>query len=321
MKFVKGPKKISEQIQLLKDRGLLITDERFANHYLNNISYYRLSAYMLSFQKFGVPGHTFMPWATFERVLDLYVFDRELRLTVMDAIERIEVAFRCRIIYEYSLRYGNNWYEDPQHYTQGHDNLQKKVKEQIRLTKEVFIQHYKGKYNDPVNPPAWMTLEVLSFGQLSILFKNLKTSDAKKAIGDHFGVHHELLVSWIEHLAYIRNICAHHSRLWNRILTVKASLPKITADQWLTYPPQKADKLYLSLCITKYLLKRINPTSTFPGRLRALFCKHPELDMSAMGFPLNWKSDTFWSNIQIPLRQRIRILYYKTRSYFVKTNV
>ena len=91
MKFTKTAKTIAEQIALLKSRGLKAEDEERANHTLSNISYYRLSAYFLSFQKYKDPLHTFMPWASFNKVLDVYIFDRELRGILLDAIERIEV--------------------------------------------------------------------------------------------------------------------------------------------------------------------------------------------------------------------------------------
>ncbi len=216
MNYTKPPLTLNDQILLLESRGLTIPNKTTAKYYLSNISYYRLSAYMKSFQRYGDPNHRFMPFATFGRIIDLYSFDRDLRLILLDAIERIEVAFRCSFIYEYSIRHGNNWYEDAAHFQREHAKSMVRIQKEIATSKEVFIEHYKNHYTIPPNPPALMTFEILSFGQLSILYKNTVISDAKKAVGDHFGVNYVVLESWIEHLVYIRNLCAHHSRIWNR---------------------------------------------------------------------------------------------------------
>ncbi|MDP3556805.1 MAG: Abi family protein, partial [Bacteroidota bacterium] len=217
MQFNKSAKTIEEQITLLRSRGLIIPDEIKARQYLSNISYYRLSSYMLPFQRYNDQKHSFMPNTSFDNILNLYVFDRQLRLLIFDEIERIEIAFRCQIIYKYSLSGGNNWYEEIGYfYNAFHFNkFQVQVNSELSLSKEVFIQHYKTKYSSPVNPPAWMSLEILSFGQLSKMFKNLRTSAQKKEIGNHFSIHHEVLNSWVESLTYVRNLCAHHSRIWN----------------------------------------------------------------------------------------------------------
>lgn len=115
-----------------------------------------------------------MPWANITDIVRLYVFDRELRLICTDAIERLEVAIRCRMIYEFSTRYGTNWYEDANLYHTGFQQTSTKVYQELARTGEVFIKHYKSKYTQPANPPAWMTIEILSFGQLSRMYKNLK---------------------------------------------------------------------------------------------------------------------------------------------------
>jgi abortive infection bacteriophage resistance protein len=239
MYFTKTAKSFSDQIALLESRDLKIKDKNRALHHLSNISYYRLSAYFLSFQKFGDPSHTYMPWATFDRVMDLYIYDRELRGILLDAIERVEVALRCRIVYEYCRSYGNNWYENPALFLRQHGRFMLLINKELASTKEVFIQHYFTKYTHPANPPGWMAMEVLSFGQLSIMYKNLKSDPAKKAVASHFGISPSLLESWMEHLVYIRNLCAHHNRVWNRTMTVTATVPNLTTLQMDIYASVK----------------------------------------------------------------------------------
>jgi abortive infection bacteriophage resistance protein len=298
MQFNKNATTIDEQIAILKARGLLISDENKAKSYLSNISYYRLSAYMLPFQRYNDPNHSFMPNVTFENILNLYVFDRQLRLLIFDEIERIEIAFRCQVIYQYSLLNGSNWYEEQKHFYNSvqfkyfleHFNIE------LKQSKEVFIQHYKAKYSNPVNPPAWMSLEILSFGQLSKMFKNLRTSTQKKEVGNHFYIHHQVLDSWMESLTYIRNLCAHHSRIWNRTITVKPTIPNYTKQIWLdknlTYSP---DKISAVLATLNYLIKTINPKSSFSSKLKKLISEFNEVNYRSMGLPEGWESDKFWN--------------------------
>lgn len=314
MQFIKSAKTFADQLALLKSRGLEIENDASALHHLSNISYYRLSAYLLSFQKYGDSDHTYMPWATFNRVIRLYIFDRELRSILLDAIERIEVALRCRIVYEYCHVHGNNWYENSLLFLRDHPQFMIHVNRELKKSKETFIQHYYTKYTIPQNPPAWMAMEVLSFGQLSTMFKNLKTDNAKKAVAGYFGVSHSILESWMEHMVYIRNLCAHHSRLWNRIMTVKATIPSITQDQWINIPPSKPDKVYTTICITNYLLKRITRSAPFFGKINTLIHRLNEVDINASGFAKSWRSDPFWRATHIPYTHRLRIIVFKCKN-------
>jgi abortive infection bacteriophage resistance protein len=104
MLYTKPSLSFGDQVKLLESRGLIINDQERAEHYLSNISYYRLSAYMLPFKEVGVDQ--FKPDVSFSTILDAYVFDRELRLLVFDAIERIEIAFRTQAIYQPAIVLG-----------------------------------------------------------------------------------------------------------------------------------------------------------------------------------------------------------------------
>ena len=92
---------IQEQITLLQGRGLQVNDIAIAEHFLSNISYYRLEGYWWPMQADKVK-HIFKPNSRFEDVIALYNFDRELRLLIFDVIERIEVGFRTKVIYHLS---------------------------------------------------------------------------------------------------------------------------------------------------------------------------------------------------------------------------
>lgn len=102
-------------------------------------------------------------------------------MTVFDALEKIEIALRTKIIHTYSIEHGSHWYERPELYRNQSRYVTdlSKVYEEVGRSTETFIQHYKGKYTDPEQPPSWMSLEVVSMGLLSKLFENLKKGPEK----------------------------------------------------------------------------------------------------------------------------------------------
>lgn len=179
-----------QQIALLESRGLQITDKERAKRHLSNVSYYRLSAYMLPFKEMDEDGNTkdkFLPGTTWDNIYDLYKFDRKLRLLIFDAIERTEIALRTQIIYQLSHKYGSHWQDNasifditPNPIT-GHtvyDDIQNHIKEQLTANKKVqFIEHYINTYDNPQNPPSWMSVELLYFSELSKICRGLKGSN------------------------------------------------------------------------------------------------------------------------------------------------
>jgi len=297
MQYRKLPLPIPDQIQLLQSRGLVIHDTVKAAHYLSVISYYRLRAYTYPFQNNSDPNHPFRVGVTFDQILDLYIFDRELRLLVLDAIERIEIALRTQIIYQMSLINGSHWHENISLFrNKGHFNRDtKKLQRELKRTSEVFIGHYYNKYSKPKHPPSWMSLEVVSLGFLSKMYENLKLSKEKKHVAHHFGIPHPfLLESWMHAFTNVRNICAHHSRLWNRKLTVIPKLPKNIKYTWLKGNIVSIHKPYVVFSCILYMMDRISPGHTWRDRFYALLKKYPDISTSEMGFPANWKKEALW---------------------------
>ena len=168
MKYTKKPLSIPEQVQKLKQRGLIINDEQFAEKTLAQISYYRLRAYTYPFQNNKDPNSPFIEEVTFESIIDLYRFDQKLRVLIFDAIEKIEIALRTQIIYHFSLQHGSHWQTNPHLYKPPFTNKRgdtidlfeeqmKTLKTEIKRSNETFIKHYKEKYNEPKMPPSWMS--------------------------------------------------------------------------------------------------------------------------------------------------------------------
>lgn len=299
MKFEKKALTIPEQIALLESRGMVIEDKAKAAHYLTNISYYRLSAYWYTFLENPKENHKFIKGATFQKTIDTYVFDRKLRLLIFDEIERIEIALRTQIIYHFCHEHGKNWYEEKHLFRQPEYCFKFLVivQDEMKRTNEVFIRHYNHKYSDPIFPPAWMALELVSIGQLSTLYKNLRMGNAKKQVAAHFNIHENVLTSWLETLSYIRNACAHHSRLWNRKIPKSPMLPETTKDTWLKNlpEPEYRNRMYVVLATITYLLKSIVPDSNFKTKLASLITEYPDIPIAYMGFPKEWKNEDLWN--------------------------
>ncbi len=136
-------------------------------------------------------------------------------------------------------------------------------------------------------------MEVSSFGTLSLLFKYLNGGKTKRNIAKYYGVADTVLESWIHSFVYVRNICAHHSRLWNKTLRVTGGIPKRTAYSFINTKMQN-DRVYYVLCMIRYMLQVINPNSSFTTRLKQLLKDCPSVDTKAMGFPSNWETEPLW---------------------------
>lgn len=321
MDYNKQPNTFTQQVELLEERGLIIEDRQKAISRLANISYYRLSAYMIPFKKITtINGRNqycdkFIPNITWRKVYDLYVFDRKLRLLVFDAIERLEIAIRTQIIYQLSHKYGSHWQDDKGIFSVTtrrtkyktitidiYSELQEHLQNQLKNNKaEVFIKHYYETYNNPMNPPSWMAVETMYFKQLSNICRNLKDKKDAKDIARYFNIKsEEVFCSWLHSINYIRNLCAHHSRLWNRDMDIvpKLYFSKDSPINWLKDDDLKninKNKLYYSLCVINYLLQTANPTSTFNKRLIDLINEYKDVvGLSYMGFPDNWEKESLW---------------------------
>lgn len=298
MQFDKQPISIALQIDKLKSRGLKFKDEIKSAHYLSNISFYRLRAYTYPFQNNEIPEHPFERVITFEEIIELYVFDRRLRLLVFDALEKIEIALRSKIIYYWSLSYGSHWHENALLFRDQNRFVRdmNKLYEEVGRSTETFIKHYKKTYTIPENPPCWMGLEVASLGLLSKIFENLKKGPEKYAITKSFGLTKpEILESWIHSFAHIRNICAHHSRLWNRRFTAMPQIPNNTLFDFISDKNIYKNKIYANLSCINYVLNIISPGHRFNVRLVELIKNCPLVELKEMGFPVGWEDEKIWS--------------------------
>ena len=135
-----------------------------------------------------------------------------------------------------------------------------------------------------------------SFGCLVKLYNNFNDVSVKKKIAKDYGVpQHEIMESWMISVNVIRNICAHHGRVWNRIIPVMPQLPKTLKNSWIVNKPQTFNKLYSSLCCIAYWLNSINPNNNFVSNLKSLLKSYSNVDPNAMGFNKNWEQEPLWN--------------------------
>ena len=313
--YVKTSLSIQDQVLKLEQRGMVLKneDERaFVESFLSNNSYYRFSGYTFSFQNRKDESHPFRDGTDFESIRCLYFFDHELRLFLMNAISKIEIAVRAQLINQYSIVHESHWHTNPSlfktddSYDRFFTDLEKSCKRSKNdemKDKDNFISHYYRKYSAPSTPPNWMCIEIISFGQLSHLYKDLDDSKGPKInIAKYFGLNATNLMSeWIHAIHIVRNICAHHGRLWNKPISVDVLDPaKISKDVLFPFVTKiPVDKhryrLYSSICCIQYLLDRIEPENNFREGLKNLMQQRPANLKGDMGFVKNWDKENFWS--------------------------
>lgn len=312
--YNKPPKSFQDQLKQLKGRNLTVNDDAKALAYLANISYYRLSAYFLPYQQ---SKDWFDDDASFKQIMDTYSFDRELRLLVFDCIEHIEVAIRTQFIYCMAIHYNNShWQDDKQIFIKPFYNkignlvdpfsdFQSIIsKAKTRKRPEVFIKRYTDQYNKPSNPPSWMCFELLTIGELSNIYRGLKDKNDKKRIAQQFDLHNKVFTSWLHSLTYVRNICAHHSRLWNKDLAVEPTRLLKPVGDWVGKDFNNNNKrAFYFLCLLKYFLARVNPNNHLKEKLKSLFDKYNNVPIKYMGIPsdgkgnlLDWQEEPLWKN-------------------------
>ncbi|MGY5764797.1 Abi family protein [Brachybacterium sp. DNPG3] len=318
---------LEDLVDRLAERGMVIVDRDRAVRYLRHIGYYRLSPYTIPFQK-SRPDHLLREGTSFDDVLDLYVFDRALRLLVMDALERVEVAVRAALTDHMSTTYDDPfWYTSPQHFhdQRKHTGLLRIVRDasesRLRAVAEPAdasgprpesddsvaatavihrsaLEHYLTTYGSPELPPSWLMVETLSIGQLASAYRNLKRRADQTAVAERLGLTTPVLESWLQTYVRVRNICAHHGRLWNVGLGVYPVIPTSRSILWLSSPDALPDRslkrLYPALVSLQSILGIVSPRSSWAVRLHELVSARPAMNLAGMGFPADWAQDEFW---------------------------
>jgi abortive infection bacteriophage resistance protein len=300
----------ADQASLLIGRGL-IAEPALLELRLSQVNYYRLSGYLYPFRDPQSTSDAFLPGTTLEMVWRRYTFDRHLRFLVLDAIERIEVAIRSQLVYEHSCLHGPFGYTSPAlmprfHPTpqprrgkQGtfktsHAGLLKKINDQRGMSQEEFIRHYDATYGRQNPLPAWMAAEIMTFGAMLDFYEGTEVA-VRQSVANRFGISTSVLDSWLNALRGVRNMCAHHGRLWNRVLGVRPRIPdKYKRPDWHYPVTISNDRVFGILTILRHMMRVVAPQSRWPHRLQQLLNEYPDIPRVAMGFPADWMDSPIW---------------------------
>lgn len=290
----KPPLTLDQQIERLRARGMAIGDENRARHYLAHLNYYRLRGYWMGFElPHGNGEHRFRPGTTFDAVIKLYDFDRRLRLEINDAVARTEVSLRTRWAYVLGHHAGCIAHRDAALFNEHHGKLIASLEHLYAERNEVFLRHYLDRNEEP---PLWALCEALSLGGLSKWLRSIRRHALRAEIAEPYGIHETALCSFVQHLAYVRNVCAHHGRLWNHDWVVGTlALPRKPPElvEQLQRTPGAALRIYNTLTMLAWLMRIISPGSEWRQRIRALLEERPDL-WDDMGIPSGWRDFALW---------------------------
>ncbi len=224
--YEKPPLSISDQIKRLEKRNVCFSDRQNAEEYMRIHNYYSVCGYVNYFKK----------KVDFLEVIQLMEFDKALRIHCFGAILELETSLRSIIAYELSLRFGAFCLDKEEDIYQLSGNKKKIINSMDNILKrkhkDQALLYFTENYNNPY-PPIWILVEAFSLGELSILFSSLKTKN-KKVIAKTIGLAHWQLESWFKTITELRNVCAHHNRLWNRKFVNKPTLVGFTSNYQLT---------------------------------------------------------------------------------------
>ena len=300
------PRTVEDQLSILKNRGMEFRDEKLAKTYLTRVSYFRLKYFWMDM--IDEVSEDFKEGTFFENIIERYEFDKSLRQILFNAIETVEVGLRARIISILSLATGTGlWYLDGSLFERKdyHHDFVLDLKCEFGRSTDPFARdfirdHVNG--NDESlegdNPDAWMIIETATFGTLSKMYKNLKAqSPLQSAIANEFGLYSSKdLSSWLEAISVLRNVVAHHSRLWYRIFAKKPVNIKGHRDKWLSLDMtenQRKRAFGVISCLI-YLCFAVNPSNTIKEDIIQLFSHHPNVPVYMLGFTDDWKNQPLW---------------------------
>ena len=296
MKFDKPFLSVEQQVAQLVQRGMVGDSQRMSQR-LAAVGYHRLSGYWFPFQQ---SDGSFLAGTSFEPVWRRYIFDRQLRVLMIDAIERFEISFRTQLAYHHARVHGPFAYaidraSRPKMPHKNFPDFYFNLLEELKRSKEPFIKQFYDEYGDEHDvPPIWEATEVMSFGCVVTLYKST-THNVKQSVASVFGVPDAVMESWLITLNTVRNICAHHARLWNRELGTKPLIPR-GPDYVGWHQPVEItnDRVFAVLTICQHCLSCVAPQSRWAHRLENLLDDYQDIPLVGMGFPANWQQCPLW---------------------------
>jgi len=301
---------LPDLLALLKSRGLIVADDVAATECLHRTGYYRLSAYWYPFREIvsGARIDKFLPGSHFEDAIKLYDYDKEFKLLLLDALECVEIGLRIETA---ALLGKRNMYahEDRNTFSSrfthpvgssSYDTWINKFQSNVARSQAPFVVHFRTKYGRSASLPIWVAVELWDFGLLSYAFSGLRIADQKTLAQNFLIPRGDLLKSWVRSLNYVRNVIAHHSRLWNSNIVDVPELP--TLGEMAAFDPlltisNASTRVYAACCILSHLMSVISPKSPWKSEMTALFKRFPTMpyaNLQDMGIPPDWETHSFW---------------------------
>lgn len=274
-----------QQLDILRRRGLIIHDEAIALRRLREKNYYRLSAYSLTLRSYNpCSGEDhFHAGASFDDIVELYDFDEQFRSVVLSACTIVETNLKAYVAYYHSQKYGSTGYLNNKNFEVpwNHAKLLNALSKSLHLRKdEPFVLHHHNDLNDIY--PVWVIVEVLSFDQISMMYKNLLPTDRAAIAREFYGIpSRKYIENWTHCAVVARNIAAHGARFYHRPrINPPAKLPKSIND----YGTKPFGFIYAI-----YHLLPTSSRTQFVTNIQECFDSHPLAKPSELGFPLHWK--------------------------------
>ena len=287
----KSFKTIDEQLEILRSRGLTITDEAKAKDFLLHNNYYRISGYSLTLRKNDI----FFNSATFQNIIDIYNFDHELRHIILQYIEVIEVLIKSVYAYEFTKVHGATGYLNSAFFTdeQKHKEIMDKADQQKtqRLPHEAYLKHFVNDLKQEI--PLWAFVDLFTISDISFLY-SISEQPIKEAVANTVGLTMKkgttILGSYMHSMTIIRNLCAHGSRIYNRLFEQKPSLNKKEKALLITNKDGTVDNahFYGFILIMKRLLSP-DSFSEMKNAITSLTKKYPFVRMDYYGFRSDWQ--------------------------------
>lgn len=309
---------LREQVAKLEQRGLIFQDKAVQQASLERLGYYRLAGYLYPFREWAPDGSgtrldTYIAGTSYDHVLSLYDFDKRLRAVVLDAVECLEIAVRTRVAHHLG-RANPTVHEDGrgldrsflfakkgQSGPSGFQVWRTKLDTTVQRSRADFVEHHRRSYGGRM--PIWVAIELFDFGMTSTLFSGMSYGD-QRAVAAQFGVNDgPVFGSWLRAISFIRNVAAHHARLWNVNVVNTLRLPKPAFAVFRHVEPTPREKLYSTLAVLQFLMRRTVGDSTWSEdvqRVVSRFPVHPDINLSNAGFPSDWRAQSLWTTNPVP---------------------
>ena len=289
--MLKPFKTIEEQIEILESRGLTIEDKSAAEQFLLENNYYRISGYSLTLRTNDI----FHEGATFDNIIDIYNFDHNLRHILLKYTEMIEVKLKSIFAYKFSEKYGATGYLNPNNFTDQvkHQEIilkAEKLKIQ-RLPHEAYLKHFINDLQE--NVPLWAYVDLFSISDISLLYK-ISSDIIKKSIVPAFNIEepkYKLLENFMHSITILRNLCAHDSRIYNRLFEQKPKLSSKEKELLLVKEDGNVDNEHLFSFIL--IMKRLLNQTQFESMLVEIASLNQKINfvnMAYYGFPNDWQN-------------------------------